>query len=168
MRTWDANRAAFVTLAEMAAQRFEATLEQHGSGTVVVVPFDLKEAFGSGRPPVRATVNGYTFRTTLFTMGGRALLGLNREVREAAGVEAGRKVSVQLERDAEPRNVAVPRDLAAALEVDPAVRETFDELSYTHRKEYVRWIEDAKRDETRTRRIAKAVELLREGVKTPD
>jgi hypothetical protein len=151
----------------MGAQRFEATLEQHGSGTVVVVPFDLKEAFGSGRPPVRATVNGYSFRTTLFTMSGRALLGLNREVREAAGVEAGQEVSVELERDDEPRAVEVPRDLASALEADPAVRETFDGLSYTHRKEYVRWIEDAKRDETRTRRVAKAVEMLREGVKTP-
>jgi hypothetical protein len=151
----------------MGAQRFEATLEQHGSGTVVVVPFDLKEAFGSGRPPVRATVNGYSFRTTLFTMGGRALLGLNREVREAVGIEAGHEVSVELERDDEPRAVEVPPDLASALDRDPAVRETFDALSYTHRKEYVRWIEDAKRDETRARRIARAVEMLREGVKTP-
>ena len=152
----------------MSARRFEATLEQHGSGTVVVVPFDLKETFGSGRPPVRASVNGFTFRTTLFTMGGRALLGLNREVREAAGVAAGEEVSIELERDDEPRTVEVPRDLAAALAADPAVRGTFESLSYTHRKEYVRWIEDAKREETRTRRIAKAVELLREGVKTPD
>jgi hypothetical protein len=152
----------------MSAQRFEATIEQHGSGTVIVVPFDLKEAFGSARPPVRATVNGYTFRTTLFTMGGRALLGLNREVRQAARVEAGQEVSVELARDDEPRTVEVPSDLAAALEEDPTVRETFDGLSYTHRKEYVRWVEDAKRDETRTRRIAKSIELLRKGVKTPD
>jgi hypothetical protein len=151
----------------MSAQRFVATLEQHGSGMVVVVPFDLKAAFGSGRPPVRATVNGYTFRTTLFTMGGRALLGLNRKVREAAAVEAGQEVSVELERDDEPRFVEVPSDLAAALEADRAVRETFDGLSYTHRKEYVRWIEGAKREETRVRRIAKSIELLRVGVKTP-
>jgi uncharacterized protein YdeI (YjbR/CyaY-like superfamily) len=115
-----------------------------------------------------ATVNGYAFRTTLFTMGGRALLGLNREVRGAAGVEAGQEVSVELERDDEPRAVEVPSDLAAALEADPTVQKTFDRLSYTHRKEYVRWIEEAKRDETRTRRIAKSIELLREGVKTPD
>jgi hypothetical protein len=152
----------------MGAQRFKATLEQHGSGTVVVVPFDLKDAFGSGRPPVRATVNGYTFRTTLFTMGGRALLGLNRDVREAAGVESGQEVSVELARDDEPRTVEVPRDLAAALEADATVRETFDGLSYTHKKEYVRWIEGAKRHETRSRRIAKAVEMLRKGVRTPD
>jgi hypothetical protein len=151
----------------MSAQRFVATLEQHGSGTVVVVPYDLKEAFGSGRPPVRATVNGYTFRTTLFTMGGRALLGLNREVREAATVEPGQEVSVELERDNEPRTVEVPSDLAAALDADPVVRETFDGLSYTHRKEYVRWIEEAKRTETRTRRVEKSVEMLREGIKTP-
>ena len=152
----------------MGARRFEGTLERHGSGTVVVVPFDLKEEFGSGRPPVRATVNGYTFRTTLFTMGGRALLGLNREVREAAGVHAETQVSVTLERDEEPRTVAVPRDLAAVLDRDPAVRDIFNGLSYTHRKEYVRWIEEAKREETRTRRIEKSIELLRTGVRTPD
>src|SRR5215204_3856746 len=119
----------------MGTRRFEGTLERHGSGTVVVVPFDLKEEFGSGRPPVRATVNGHTFRTTLFTMGGRPLLGLNREVREAAGVDAARAC------------------LLALRFFDPAVRNTFNGLSYTHRKEYVRWIEEAKREETRTRRI---------------
>ena len=151
----------------MGAQRFKATLEQHGSGTAVVVPFDLKEAFGSGRPPVCATVNGYTFRTTLFTMGGRALLGLNRDVREAAGVEAGQEVSVELERDDAPRTVEGPLDLASALDRDSAIRETFDDLSYTHRKEYVRWVEEAKREQTRTRRVDKAVEMLREGIKTP-
>jgi hypothetical protein len=111
-------------------------------------------------------LNGYTFRTTLFTMGGRALLGVNREARDGAGVEAGQEVSVELERDGEPRTVEVPRDLSATLEADPAVHETFDGLSYTHRKEYVRWIEDAKRGETRTRRIAKSIELPREGVDT--
>jgi uncharacterized protein YdeI (YjbR/CyaY-like superfamily) len=100
-------------------------------------------------------------------MGGRALLGLNREVREAATVEPGQEVSVELERDDEPRTVEVPSDLAAALDADPVVRETFDGLSYTHRKEYVRWIEEAKRAETRTRRVEKSVEMLREGVKTP-
>jgi hypothetical protein len=152
----------------MGTRRFEGTLERHGSGTVVVVPFDLKEEFGSGRPPVRATVNGHTFRTTLFTMGGRPLLGLNREVREAAGVDAGAQVSVTLERDKEPRSVAVPPDLAVALDRDLAVRNTFNGLSYTHRKEYVRWIEEAKREETRTRRIEKSIELLRAGVRTPD
>lgn len=137
-RTWDAKCAAFVTLAGMGAQRFEATLEQHGSGTVVVVPFDLKEAFGSGRPPVRATVNGYTFRTTLFTMGGRALLGLNRQARDGAGVEAGQEVSVELERDDEPRTVEVPRDLAAALEADPAVRETYLRRPLVHAPQGIR------------------------------
>ncbi len=152
----------------MGARQFEGTLEQHGSGTVVVVPFDLEEAFGSGRPPVRATVNGYTFRTTLFTMGGRALLGLNREVREAARVEPGQQVEVGLQLDDEPRIVQVPRDFAGALDRDAAIRETFDGLSYTHQKEYVRWIEEAKREQTRQRRLEKAVELLREGVKTPD
>ena len=151
----------------MNARRFEATLERHGSGTVAVVPFDLKEAFGSGRPPVRVTINGFTFRTTLFNMGGRPLLGLNREVREGAGVEPGQTVQIELRRDDEPRVVEIPADLGAVLDRDRAVRDFFDSLSYTHRKEYVRWIEEAKREETRTRRLEKSVELLREGVRTP-
>jgi Bacteriocin-protection, YdeI or OmpD-Associated/Domain of unknown function (DUF1905) len=155
------------TLSGVAPKRFEGLLEQHGPGTVVVVPFDLKETFGSGRPPVRATVNGYAFRTTLFRMGGRGLLGLNREVRERAGVEAGETVRVELERDDEPRIIEPPPDLAAALERDAAVRHTFQGLSYTHKKEYVRWIEEAKREETRHRRVEKSIKLLREGMKTP-
>jgi hypothetical protein len=153
----------------VSARRFEGVLEETpGGGTVVIVPFDVKEAFGSGRPPVRATVNGFTFRTTIAPMGGRFLLGLNREVRERAGVAAGQTLAVELERDEEPRVVDVPADFGRALSADPGAREAFDGLSHTHRKEYVRWIESAKRDETRRRRLDKAVELLREGVKTPD
>jgi hypothetical protein len=151
----------------MDARRFEATVERHGSGTVIVVPFDLEEAFGSGRPPVKATVNGYTFRTTLFKMGGRVLLGLSTEVQQGAEVEAAQSVPVELARDDEPRTVEVPEDMAAALARDPRIRETFDGLSYTRRKEYVRWIEDAKREATRLRRVEKSVEMLREGVETP-
>jgi hypothetical protein len=152
-----------------AARRFDAVPEEtRGGGTVVVVPFDVKEAFGSARPPVRATVNGYAFRTTIARMGSRSLLGLNREVREEAGVAAGQRVAVELQRDDEPRVVEVPPDLERALSADREARVTFDGLSYTHRKEYVRWIEGAKREETRRQRVTKAVALLRDGVKTPD
>lgn len=153
----------------VGARRFEAELEAtQGGGTVVAVPFDVGAAFGSKRPPVRATVNGFTFRTTIALMGGRSLLGLNREVREGAGVEAGERIAVEIERDDEPRLVEVPADLAEAIGAVAGLRETFDALSYTHRKEYVRWIEEAKREETRNRRLEKAVELLRAGIKTPD
>ena len=150
------------------AERFEGRAEQHGNGTVVEVPFDPKQRFGRVRAPVRATVNGHEFRTTLASMGGRVLLGLNREVRDAAGVAAGDRVAVALELDQEPRVIDVPADFAAALDAEPALRAAFESLSYTHRREYVRWITEAKRAETRRARVEKSTELLRKGVRTPD
>ena len=134
---------------------------------MVVIPFDVHEAFGSKRPPVRATVNDYAFRTTIAPMGGRSLLGLNREVRDGAGVKIGDTVSVELERDDEPRVVEAPEDFADLLAATPDARAAFDALSYTHRKEYVRWITEAKRVETRQRRLHRAIEMLEEGTKTP-
>ena len=114
---------------------------------------------------MKATVNGHTFASTIAVYGGKYYLGFNREVRDAAGIEDGDVLTIDLERDEDERRVEVPGDLAAAL--DPATRATFDKLSFTHRREYVRWIEEAKRDETRARRVAKAVELIRAGVRTP-
>ena len=151
----------------MSAQRFEAVLEPYRTGTVIEIPFDVAAVFGSLRPPVRGTLNGFPFRSTVMTMGGRPLLGVNREVRQGAGVEAGERVVVELERDEEPRTVEVPSDLAAALAADATVRAAFDDLAYTHRKEYVNWIVEAKREETRRSRVAKAVAMLREGKKHP-
>ena len=149
------------------ARRFEAVLASIERGFGVEVPFDVKEAFGSGRPPVRGTVNGAPFRTTIARRGGRSLLVFNREVREAAGIAAGDTVTIELERDDEPRVVETPPDLAAALDADPEARAFFERLSYTHRREYVRCIEEAKREETRRRRVEKAVAMLREGAQEP-
>jgi uncharacterized protein YdeI (YjbR/CyaY-like superfamily) len=98
---------------------------------------------------------------------GRYLLGLNREVREAAGVEAGDRVVVDLELDTAERTVEPPPELRAPLTDDPELGAFFDSLSYTHRKEYVRWIEEAKREETRRSRAQRAVAMLRDGIKTP-
>src|SRR5262245_21946148 len=98
-------------------------------------------------------------------MGGRTVVGLNREVREGTGVAPGERVEVELVADDEPRVVEVPPDLAAVLDDD--LRAFFDSLSYTHRNEYVRWIEEAKREETRTARVEKAAAMLRDGVRTP-
>jgi uncharacterized protein YdeI (YjbR/CyaY-like superfamily) len=97
-------------------------------------------------------------------MGGRYMIPLSAENRTAAGVAAGDEVDVDIEADTAPREVTVPDDLAAAL--DPDVRAIFDGLAYTHRKEWVRWVEDAKKPETRTVRITKTVEGLRAGKKT--
>jgi Bacteriocin-protection, YdeI or OmpD-Associated/Domain of unknown function (DUF1905) len=145
--------------------RFTATLVSRGPAAAVVLDDEHVAAVGEGarRFAVVATVNGYTWRTTVARMGGEFLLGLNRAVRQAAGVEAGDRVEIDLELDTAPREVEVPQALADALAADRDAREAFDRLAYTHRKEYARWIEDAKREETRRRRLAQALELLRQG-----
>ena len=149
-------------------ERFEAVVEAAGGGGhAVEIPFDVEAVLGAKRPPVRGIVNGAPFRSTVAVYGGRYLLGLNREVREAAGgVAVGDTVTVELERDDEERTVELPEDLRAALDAD--LLAFFESLSYTHRREYVRWIEEAKRDETRRGRVERSVEMLREGVRTPD
>lgn len=148
-------------------RRFEGVLQPRGQGVVLELPFDPREAFGRARAPVRVTIGGFTFRTTVAVYGGQSMIGLNKANRAGAGVEAGDRVTVELELDTEPRKVEVPAELAEALAADPALREFFDGLSYTHRREYAEWITEAKRDETRRRRVAQAVEMLRDGVRTP-
>jgi Bacteriocin-protection, YdeI or OmpD-Associated/Domain of unknown function (DUF1905) len=120
---------------------------------------------GEGRKafPVRATINGYTWAGRVSRMGGEFLLGLSREVRTGAGVEAGDEVTVTIALDEAPREVDVPAALAQALEGDATAKATFDALAFTHRKEFARWIAEAKKDETRERRVAQALEMLREG-----
>jgi hypothetical protein len=147
--------------------RFEASIEKRGNGHLVEIPFDVKATWGRARAPVVATITGHTFRSTVAVYGGRYLLGLNREAREATGVEAGDRVVVDLELDTAERTVELPPELGASFEDDPELRTVFDSLSYTHRKEYVRWIEEAKREETRRTRAEKAVAMLRDGIKTP-
>ena len=132
-----------------------------GRGAIAWVPDALMEALGGKRIPVSATVNGHTWRTTTFVYGGKALIGLNKEVRKAAGVDVGDRVTVVLERDLEPREVDVPEALAEALAQDAEASEAFDALSYTHRKEYAVWIAEAKRPETRARRVAETLQRLR-------
>jgi hypothetical protein len=149
----------------MGSVRLTATLVPRGPAAAVVLDDKTVATAGEGakRFPVVATINGHTWRTTITRMRGEFLLGLNRAVREEAGVEAGDTVDVELELDTAPPEVEVPEALAGALAKDDAARASFDRLSYTHRKEYARWIDDARRDETRERRVAKALEMLREG-----
>ncbi len=119
---------------------------------------------GAGkRPAVRATVNGFTYRTSVGAMGGRFLLPVSAQIRAGAGVAAGDEVDVDLEVDTEPRTVSVPADLAAALDTDPAVRRAFDALSYSQQLRYVQPVEDAKAAATRQRRIDKVLSDLRAG-----
>ena len=147
--------------------RFEATLESRGSGHVVALPFDTRDTFGKVCAPVRASIGGRTFRTTTMRYDGTDYIGLNREVREAAGVGPGDTFTIELEADTQERVVQVPPELARALAADTTAKAAFETLSYTHRKEYARWIADAKREETRSRRLGKTMEMLRAGVRAP-
>jgi hypothetical protein len=129
----------------------------------VLLDDDQVAAVGEGakRFPVAATINGYTWRSTVVRMRGEFMLGLSKEVRGNARVDAGDQVQVELELDLAQRTVEVPRALADALARDPEASAAYQRLAYTHRKEFARWIEEAKREETRERRVAKTLEMLR-------
>jgi hypothetical protein len=145
---------------------FRATVVLGGkTATGIQVPDDVVEELGSGkRPPVVVTIGDYSYRTTVAPMGGSYWLPLAAEHREAAGVQAEQEVDVSIELDTAPREVPVPDDLATAMDDD--ARAAFDGLAFSHRKEWVRWVEEAKKPETRTARIEKTVEGLRAGRKT--
>jgi hypothetical protein len=139
---------------------FTTTLLQDGNNVGIDVPEEVVASFGAGkRVPVRVTVNGHTYQSTIAVMGGRYLVGVGAAHRAAAGVAGGEEHEVTLEHDPGPRTVEVPEDLAAALS-EAGLREQFDALAFSHRKEHVRVVEDAKTEATRQRRIAKVVEKL--------
>lgn len=145
--------------------RFRATVESSGKTTTgVEVPAAAVESLGtSRRPPVRATINGFTYRSSVASMGGRFMLGISAEVRAASGVRAGDEVDIDLELDTEPREVSLPSDFTEALDAAPTAKAFFDGLSYSNRLRIVLAIEGAKTPETRKRRIDKSVDGLREG-----
>jgi hypothetical protein len=126
----------------------------------VELPFDAKERFGKARAPVRGTVNDTPYRTTVAVYGGIAMIGFNREIRARAAIAIGDEVEVTVELDEEPRTVALPSALAAALDGDDAARAAFEGLSYTHRRKYAEWVAEAKREDTRARRVARTLEQL--------
>lgn len=131
------------------------------NATGLDVPAKVVESLNAGkRPKVTVTINGYTYRSTVSVYGGAYMLPLAKVNREAAGVKGGERVKVTLEVDSAPREVEVPKDFAAALK-KAGLRATFDALAFTHRKEHVRAIEEAKAPETRARRIVKAVEMVK-------
>ena len=145
--------------------RFRTTIVQSGKNTTgIQVPDEVVEALGSGRrPAVKVTVNGYSYRSTVASMGGVAMVSLSAEHRAGAGVAVGDEVEVDLELDSAPREVTVPPELTAALDAEPAARATFDGLSYSNRSWHVLQVTGAKTEETRRRRIARSVEALKQG-----
>jgi len=145
--------------------RFRTTIELGGkTATGFRIPESVVADLGSGkRHAVRITIGGYTYRTTVAPMGGVFMIPLSAENRSGAGVAAGDEVDVDVELDTEPRVVTVPPDFAEALDRQPDARKAFDALSYSNQRRHVLSIEGAKTDETRQRRIGKAVDMLREG-----
>ena len=148
----------------MAAKRFTVKLERTGkTATMFRIPFDLNEAFGRVRPPLGITIRGHTWPTTPGVYDGVGDIVVNRAVKAATGVDAPERVQVTVELDTEPRTVTVPSDLRAALAEVPEAKAAFADMSFTHRREYVEWVVEAKRPETRARRIAATVERVRAG-----
>jgi len=146
-------------------QTFTAVIQNAGGGGAFVeVPFDVEEAFGSKRPKVKALIEGIPYRTTLMRMGSKHhVLGVLKDIREQIGKTFGDEVTVTVEPDIEPRLLEVPKDLMKELKTDKEAKAFFDKLSYTHQKEYVQWVEEAKREETRQNRIVKTIEMLKQG-----
>ena len=147
---------------------FRATIEQAGSGGAwVTVPFDAEAAFGKKRVPVLATIDGEPYRGSLVRMGGEChVLGVLKEIRERIGKQPGDEVEITITEDTAPREVEVPADLAAALGAAPDASRFFDTLAYSHKREWVRWIEEAKREQTRADRVVRAVDALGRGEKS--
>ena len=144
---------------------FHAVIEAgSGGGAYVSVPFDVEAAFGKKRVKVIATLDGIPYRGSLVRMGTTChLLPVLKEIRRQLGKSIGDQLAVTLEEDTQPRQVEIPPDLRAALDGAPAALTFFQQLSYTHQKEYVQWVEEAKRPETRQKRIQRMVEMLSAG-----
>jgi len=145
--------------------KFRAVIEAAGGGgAFVTVPFDVEQAFGKKRVKIKALIEGEPYRGTLVRMGGpEHLLLVLKDIREKIGKSFGDEIEIELEEDIEPRQVEAPQDLKDVMESDPEALEFFKQLSYTHQKEYVQWIEEAKQDQTRQSRILRTVELLKQG-----
>jgi hypothetical protein len=153
----------------MKEYKFRATLEAgDGGGAYVLFPYDVEQEFGTkGKIPVKATFDGVPYTGSLIKYGNpRHMLPVLKAIREQLGKTPGDTITVELSKDDGPRTLEVPPQFKAAMEKD-GVLQTFDRLSFTHRKEYCRWISGAKKEETRSQRLKKAVEMLKNGVRTP-
>ena len=149
-------------LAGVPQLRFESRLESDQGTCFIRLPPEVLAALGRGkRVSVKVTIKSHTYRTTVAVYGGKYYLGVRREVREVVGVTAGELLIVGLEYDAELRTADLPQSLRAALDADPAAAAVFQKLSYTRQKEFVEWVNGAKRSETQGRRIKQAMAMLR-------
>ncbi|HXF85852.1 MAG TPA: YdeI/OmpD-associated family protein [Anaerolineales bacterium] len=137
-----------------------------GGGAFVEIPFDVEKAFGSKRPKVKAMIEGVSYRGTLTRMGTeRHLLIILKEIREKIGKTVDDEVKITVELDTEPRVVEIPPELANAFKKEKTARDYFNSLSYSHQREYVGYITEAKKEETRARRAAQTIEMLKKQMK---
>lgn len=155
-------------------QTFTALLdhEDEGSGSTgfFEIPGQVVDTLGQGkkRLPVVATINGYDLRTTIAIYGGKYYIPARKEVRAAAGgITHGDRVTIHMRLDDAPREAEAPPELAALLKKDAPARAAWEKLAYSHKKEYAQWITEAKREETKTKRLQQALVMLREGSKGP-
>ena len=144
----------------MPSTTFTVAVVRNGSACYIPLPFDPRSVFGKVRAPVKVTLNGFTYRSTIATMGGPPCIPLRKSNREAAGLEGNETLQIHLELDTEKREVTPPRDLIAALKATRSALEQWRALSYSHQREHVEAIEGAKKPETRARRIDAAVRML--------
>jgi bacteriocin resistance YdeI/OmpD-like protein/uncharacterized protein DUF1905 len=152
----------------VSRQEFEVILKKPEGidGAYFLVPFEVPKVYGTkAQVKVRGTIDGYPYRGSFANMGEGHCMVVKKEIRQAIGKSAGDKVKVVMEIDIEPRIVVVPEDFQQALENHTNAKEIFENFSYTHKKEYVEWIESAKKQETRENRIKKAIEMIAEGKK---
>jgi hypothetical protein len=145
----------------MSKRTVTTTIQRDGSMCFIPVTFDPRAVFGKLRAPVKVTLNGYTYRSTIAAMGGPPCIPLRKSNREAAGLEGGETLEVRLELDTEKRVVKPPADLVKALKATPSAFKRWAELSYSSQKEHVESIEGAKTPETRARRIERAVAAVK-------
>jgi hypothetical protein len=148
--------------------RFRVKIEGKDAGVVsaIIPPIDVKETFGTrGRVPVRGTINSFQFRSSLMPMGGRHMMPVNRTLCQGAGVKPGDIVDVVMERDLDERTVEAPPELLKELGKSKKAQERWDTLAYTHKKEMANSITGAKQEDTKQRRLAKVMNVLKTGAK---
>jgi hypothetical protein len=144
----------------MVVKTFKTTIHRDGSTCFIPISFDPRAVFGKVRAPVKVTLNGHSYRSTIAAMGGTVFIPLRKSNREAASLEGNETLSVKLELDEEKRDVTPPKDFVKALKAKPAAWDRWGELSFTHRREYVEAIDGAKKPETRERRLKAAVRAI--------
>ncbi len=142
-------------------QSFKAVIQRQKDldAAYFEIPFDVEKTFGSKRVKVKATFDGTEYRGSIVNMGGCYMIGLTQALRKQIGKGPGDIVTVEVEKDTEERVVEIPGDLRNELKKSGLLLK-FEKLSYTHRKEYVQWINEAKKQETRERRIVKTIESI--------